>query len=271
MQMTRFAIIIPFRPKAESVHWERECMLLQKSIESILQQTYAHFRVIVVHTEEPLYRIEDARVEYHTFPYGFQSYEMISNKEDLFRRFKSQKMVVRRWDKARKLCYASKIAKENNSHYIMAMDADDRISNQLLEWLAANSDRNYCDGWYVDKGYIHKEGTNYLIRFPRQMRQYNGSTHILRADLVTIPDFQSDDWLDYSLFTDHGWIKDRVKEQFGAVLEPVPFYSLLYFVHDSNISQIHQKQYSLNFKTLLKRMLRRVPLTVALRQEFGVN
>ncbi|MBS4065368.1 MAG: glycosyltransferase [Chitinophagaceae bacterium] len=269
--MTRFAIIIPFRPIAESVNWEGECTLLRKSIESILQQTYAHFYIIVVHTEEPLYKINDPRVEYHALPYGYQAYEMIPNTEDLLRRFKSQKMVVRRWDKARKLCYASKIAKEKNCHYIMAMDADDRISNQLLGWLAANSDRNYCDGWYVDKGYIHKDGTDYMIRFPQNMQQYNGSTHILRADLVTIPDFHSIDWLDYSLFTDHGWIKDRVKEQFGAVLEPIPFYSLVYLVHESNISQILQKAYGSNLKAVIKRLLRSVKLSVDLRNEFGLS
>jgi hypothetical protein len=269
--MTRFAIIIPFRSKAESVNWEKECALLHQTILSVLNQTYQPITVYVIYTEEPGYKIKDERVQYHQFPYGYQSFEQIQNRKDLMDRFKSQRMVVRRWDKARKLCYASKLAKEDNAHYIMAMDADDRLSSKLLEFLAARSNNNYCDGWYAEKGYLYKDATNYLIRLPRNMRNLNGSTHILRADLVKIPDFNSMEWLDYSLFTDHGWIRDRMKEYYGAVLEPIPFPCIVYYVHESNISQIRKKEFALNYKTILKRLLRSVTLSKELRTEFGLN
>jgi glycosyltransferase involved in cell wall biosynthesis len=269
--MTNFAIIIPFRPKAESSDWESESILLIKTIRSVLNQTYSLLKIFVVYTEEPQYLVDDPRVVYLPFPYGYQPYEQIQNRDDLMLRFKSKKMVSRRWDKARKLCYASKIAKENGAHYIMAMDADDRISNKLLEYLAANSNNNYCDGWYAEKGYLYKDGANYLIRLPKNMRYLNGSTHILRADLVTIPDFNSLDWLDYNLFTDHGWIKVRMKEYFGAILEPVPFPFVVYYVHQSNISEIRNKEYAVNYKTILKRLLRSISLTKELRDEFGLD
>lgn len=270
--MTRFAIIIPFRPKAESVNWEKECNLLHKTIRSVLNQTYQHIAVYVVYTEEPDNKVMDERVQYHQFPYGYQPFEQIQNRDDLMIRFQAhKKMVIRRWDKARKLCYASQLAKENNAHYIMAMDADDRISNKLMEYLASHSNNNYCDGWYAEKGYLYKEHANYLIRLPKNMRNLNGSTHILRADLVTIPDFNSTDWLDYSLFTDHGWIRDRMKEYFGAVLEPVPFPCVVYYVHESNISQIRKKEYAVNYKTILKRLIRSVTLTKELQTEFGLT
>jgi hypothetical protein len=270
--VTRFAIIIPFRPKAESVNWESESKLLEQTVRSVLNQTYQHIQVIVVYTEVPLYTVNDVRVEYHQLPYAFQRFEEINNRDELMRRFQQKKhMVVRRWDKARKLCYASKIAKGKGAHYIMGMDADDRISNKLMEYLAANADNNYCDGWHAAKGYLYKEGTNYLIRIPRKMNYLNGSTHIIRADLVKIPDFNSLDWLDYNLFTDHGWIAARLKEYMGAVLNPVPFPFIVYYIHQSNISEIRKKEHTINYKTILKRILRSVPLTKELKSEFNLN
>ena len=45
---------------------------------------------------------------------GFKSFQ---------EKFKSEKKAVRRWDKARKLCYGSELAKQDGCNYIMALDS----------------------------------------------------------------------------------------------------------------------------------------------------
>lgn len=268
--MVKFAIIIPFRPKTESVNWENESALLQKTIRSVLQQTYKGIEVFVVFNDEPSQQIIDDRVHYIQFPYGHESYDKISIKDELFQKFKSEKMVVRRWDKARKLTYGCKLAKEQNFHYMMALDADDLLSKHLFSKLAAASDEGECPGWYMEKGYVYKPPTRYLIRVPKQMRFLNGSTHILRSDIIKVPDFNSTDWQDFNLFTDHGWIKDRLKNYLSLELKPVEDAMLVYVVHQSNISKIDAKEYGFGVKTIIKRIIRFVPLTRRLREEFNI-
>lgn len=96
----------------------------------------------------------------------------------------------------------------------------------------------------------------------------NGSTHMLSADLVTIPSFNSLDWQDYNLFTDHSWLRERIRISYGYRLEPVPKPMHVYVVHDSNMSIIAQKEYSFTLKSIVKRLLRSVFITQKLRKEF---
>ncbi|HLP36083.1 glycosyltransferase family A protein [Lacibacter sp.] len=268
--MIRFAIIIPFRPNAESVNWNKESALLQQTIQSVLRQTFTSFKVFVVYTDAPSVVIDDAKVEYHEFPYGYKSYLELENREDLLSKFKSEKMVTRRWDKARKLCYGSKLAKDAGCDYIMALDADDLLSNRFLAYMAKDAQKDKRKGWFVEKGYLYRENSNYLVKVPKNMRFLNGSTHILHSDLVKIPDFASLDWLDYNLFTDHGWIKHRLEEYYGALLYPIPFPALVYVVHRSNISQVGKKEFGFNLKSIVKRILRGKLLTTSLREEFNI-
>ncbi|QNA45011.1 hypothetical protein [Lacibacter sediminis] len=236
-----------------------------------MKQDYVHFKVFVLYTDFPCDFIEHPQVTYVEFPFGHQSYDEIPIREELRIKFKSEKMVVRRWDKARKLTYGSKLAKEEGFNYLMALDADDLLSRYFFARLAANSDKGECPGWYMHKGYIYKPGTNYLMLVPKLMRFLNGSTHVLRADLVPIPDFQSTDWLDYSLFTDHGWIKDRLKTYLNIDLQPIMQPMLVYVVHGSNISKVNAKEYGLSFKNIIKRFLRGRLLTRKRKEEFGIH
>jgi hypothetical protein len=102
------------------------------------------------------------------------------------------------------------------------------------------------------------------------MHQLNGSTHILRSDLVKVPDFNSTDWQDYHLFTDHGWIKDRILELYDEQIEPVPFPAVVYLIHKANISSVSSKHFNFSFKNILKKVLRGVWLSNKLKIEFSI-
>ena len=269
--MLKFAVIIPFRPKAESIDWVRESSLLRKTITSVLRQTYPALEIFVLYTDRPSDTIEHEQISYVELPFGHQSYEEIPIKEELRIKFKSEKMVVRRWDKARKLTYGCKLAKEKGFHYVMALDADDLLSKYFFAKLAADSDQGRCPGWFMHKGYIYKPGTSYLMLVPTLMRFLNGSTHVLRSDLIPIPEFSSTNWLDYSLFTDHGWIKDRIKKYLNIDLLPITEPMLVYVVHGSNISKVNAKEYGLSFKNIVKRILRGRFLTKRRKEEFGID
>jgi hypothetical protein len=269
--MTQFAFIIPLRPKVESADWHSDKVLLNRTIESVLRQTYTNLRVYILYTDAPDLKLNDPRLVYVEFPFGYQSWGDLKNREDLFAKFKSEQKAVRRWDKARKLCYGSKLAKEAGCHYIMALDSDDLLSKHFLAYLFSTADDNKCMGWYLDKGYLYREGAGFLIRVPRFMCGLNGSTHMLHNNLVEIPDFDSIDWNKYNLFTDHGWVRERMKKYYDADLVPVPKAMLVYVVHRSNMSQVYQKEFGFNLKAIVKRIVRGVKLTTALCDEFNIS
>lgn len=266
--MINFAILIPFRPKVESANWDADNELLVRTIGSVLRQTYTHFKIYVVYTEEPTTKITDTRVQYISFPFGYQSWDELLNRESLFAKFKSEKKAVWRWDKGRKLSYGAVLAKKDGVDYIMALDSDDLLSKYFLEYLVLRLSEKSCLGWYMEKGFLYKRGDRTLIRVPRHMTGLNGSTHVLHADLISVPDFASLDWNDFNLFTDHGWLCRRIEKEFGTKLEAIKKAMLVYVVHESNISLIYQKEYGFHLKAIVKRIFRTIPLTRKLRDEF---
>lgn len=266
----KFAVIIPFRPASQSADWDNECKILNQTLHSLLQQTYPHISIYVIYTDAPALGNLDERVSMISFPFPFLSFQEIPHHEQLLQQFGSEKLVVRRWDKGRKLSYGAKIAKEKGADYIMAFDSDDLLSRYFFERLAEEAVKSDSPGWYVEKGFFYRQGNRSLIRIPRSMRTINGSTHVLRSDLVRIPNFHSTDWLDFNLFTDHGWIKDRMYEEYGVRLKAVSFPAVVYVIHDSNISKVN-REFHWNMKSIVKRIIRGVPLTTSIRYEFFLN
>lgn len=271
MSNLKFAVVIPFRPKTESSNWEQESRLLDQTVQSVLAQTYQHIKVFVVCTDVPFYQVADERVCYEHLPFPYQPFAAIPIHQELLQKFKSEKMVVRRWDKARKITWGCKLAKEEGFDYIMSLDADDLLSKHFFARLAAASEEGKCPGWYMHSGYLYKRGTKYLMLVPKLMRFLNGSTHVLRSDLIRIPDFDSVSWYDYSLFTDHGWIKERFKKYLQIDLQRIDEPMLVYVVHESNISKVHEKEYARTLKNFVKRILRGRLLTAARKAEFHIQ
>lgn len=269
--MICFAVIIPFRPKAESVDWVNENQLLNRTVASVLRQNYPHVTVYVVYTDTPTQQIAHERVCYLPFPYVYQPFEEIPDREHLFERFKrSAKMVVRRWDKARKLSYGCMVAKNAGADYLMALDADDLLSNRLFSLLAASSDGGNCPGWCMEQGYLYKPPGMFVYLVPYRMRALNGSTNILHVRHVQIPDFTSNQWEDYQLFTDHGTLFERIRDRTGEELVFLKEPLLVYVVHGSNISVINYKEFGFHAKAVFKRLLRFRFISKQLKAEFGL-
>ncbi len=263
--------IVPFKPASETKNWTKDNGLLQQTIFCLLQQTNPNFRVIVVYTDLPTFEVADQRVRMIQFPFPKLSLEEVPHYKDLIKRFSSEKLVVRRWDKGRKLAYAAKIAKEEGCDFIMAVDSDDLISNKLVDFVETQKAKDDSKGWYIDKGYFYEEGSDYLIRQPAMMNAINGSTHILHSSLVSIPSFKEENWESYNLFTDHGWIRGRMKMEHNEELKPVPFYAVIYVTHGDNISAIKEHLKGNIVKRFLKNLLRKRHLDALTRKEFSIN
>ena len=126
-------------------------------------------------------------------------------------------------------------------------------------------------GFYIEKGYLFKNGSGSLIKINEGMQNYNGSTHILRADLVKIPDFTKGVWIDYNLFTSHGWIISRIKELYGLDMKPIPFPAVIYVAHDNNISKVNPTTLWEGVKYFFKMLLNGKKITEEIKKEFSLK
>lgn len=265
------AFIVPFRPKSESKNWGNDCALLQQTVRSLLNQAGDNFKVFVVYTDKPELQSDD-RVEPVHFPYDFAGIESVPGHEKIMHQFNNdKKMFERRWDKGRKITYGSMIAKQKGFRYIMSVDADDLVSGKLATYITKRITESDVHGFYIDKGYLYRNGDSAMILVPEKMHLFNGSTHIIREDFVAIPDFETGSWTDFSLFTSHGWIKNRLKEKYGCILEPINFPAVIYIAHSGNISKVNQLNFKDKVKRFIKMLIRRKSITREVREEFCLS
>ncbi len=261
--------VIPFKPQSQSNDWADDNRLLNRTIRCILNQTCSEFRVYVVYTDEPLTRIQDPKLKYIQYPDPFRNYDEIPDAEKYFHLFKRKLFMARFYDKGKKVTYGSSFAKEDGCAYIMNVDSDDLISIRIVEYIKENNRNKEVDGWYIPLGYIWEDHSRLILR-QNQMQNFNGSTHIIRQDIVWVPDWSSTNWSDYSLFAAHGWVVNRLKEHFDKTLLPLPFRGVVYVAHKNNDSKIKQSMSSVNLKSLAKKILRGWLLTKRLKQEFSL-
>jgi len=97
-----------------------------------------------------------------------------------------------------------KVAKELGCKYLMAVDSDDLVSNQLADYVNGNLSQRAA-GWRFLNGYMYEEGSKIILK-NHEIWGINGSTHVIRADLVDIPDLKTNyNLFDYSLFEGHAY------------------------------------------------------------------
>lgn len=266
------AFILPLKPKAQSKNWEKDCSLLQRTIGSLLNQRNSNYQIFVVYTDEPLIKNTDSKITWVKFPYPFVAFDNIPDASEILPHFSYDKLMLeRRWDKSRKIFYGCKQAKEKGCTYFMSVDADDLISNRLVEYVEERLSRDDCPGFYINRGYLLQYGSNRMIRMDDGMQNFNGSTHLLRGDLVPIPDFEKGKWLDYNLFTSHGWVLHRLKESRNVHLEAIPFPAVIYVAHGGNISKVSSRSFVNRIKRWVKLIVRGQQLNKCIRKEFAVQ
>ena len=266
------AFIIPLKPKSQSKNWENDCLLLQQTISSISNQECKQFKIYLVYSDKPEIILDRCDVELVSFPYAFPSLSDIPDASSIMPYFNNDSiMLLRRWDKSRKIFYGCKKAKEEGCSYLMSVDSDDLLSRNLSCYISKNAHFQNAPGFYIEKGFLFKKGSGSLITIDEGMQNYNGSTHILRADLVKIPDFSTGVWVDYNLFTSHGWIISRIKELYGLDLKPIPFPAVIYVYHDNNISKGSPTTLKERVKYFLKMLLSGQKITADIKKEFSLK
>lgn len=256
--------IIPIKPKKFSKNWEYDNQLLERTIKSIAQQTDDQFIIFIVYNDKPDINFKHPSIIWIEFNFSFVRVEDISDYKYVSKWYKPD-YAEKMFDKGRKISYGTIYAKKYNCHYIMAIDSDDLISNKI-SWFVNTNNRNE-PGWVITKGYMYVESSSFLTR-NHQIQNINGSTHIIRKDLVPETNMNSLNFKDFDFFESHGYLFQRIKDLYNLSLLKFPFYGVIYTVHKNNTSVILEILNSAKIKKLVKLILYGKFITKKLRKEF---
>ena len=167
--------IIPVKSPLISSDWSLCSRLFERCLKSVCNQTSVNFRVVVVCNEKPQTTFGSPHVEYLTVDF----LPPISEKVSPLIGLESPKEA----DKAKKILVGIAHAKQLNPSHIMVVDADDCINQNIAKFVEENLG---CDGWYIKKGYIYKEGKKYIYLNSKNFNDLCGTSIIIKYELAEL-------------------------------------------------------------------------------------
>ncbi|MAY36268.1 MAG: hypothetical protein CMN84_09240 [Spongiibacteraceae bacterium] len=223
-QCEKFFFGIPLISKSASKDWERIQYLFENTLRSILAQTDPNFKVLVAGHEMPeVVEMQDPRVE-------FLACDSPPPKT-------SQEMMA---DKGSKAFAIARRLKEAGGGYLMYVDADDLVSNRIVDWVHSNPSHGYL----ADKGYCLdiESGKAYTVEdlVGKPFHQICGTCSIIYFDEVDLPDGPSPEESSPCYFMQFGGhtTLEKVSSRAGRPLIALPFVASVYVLnHGLNYSE----------------------------------
>lgn len=268
-KFTMLGFVVPFKSKSKSKNWDNDCFLLAATLKSICNQTNDGYRIFVVYTDYPENIFKNGKIEFIKFPFPFVTNDELNKIEKS--RNPESKLVIdeRMFDQGKRILYGCSQARKCGCEFVMSVDADDLVSNRISSFVQENETEKI--GWYVNKGYVLRKNSLLLLKVNKNMNYMNASTHIVHIGLVPEVNFESRNVTEFSFFSAHGYLKERLRVGLGTTLKPLPFFALIYFIHDSNWAGLGTTMKKHWIKTFIKYILLGKLLNRSIRKEFGLN
>ncbi len=166
--------IIPVKSERVSGSWDRFSNLFERTLKSVCNQTSQNFRIIVVCHEKPKTDFQHPNLEY--IHVGFDPPKLDPNTPEKHDGQKEE-------DKSNKILMGVGHSKQYNPDYLMVVDADDCISNKIVDFVESNKNKN-TDGWYFNKGYIYREGDGFISLNQLNFNTLCGTCIIIKPDRI---------------------------------------------------------------------------------------
>jgi len=242
--------IIPLQSREASKSWTHVKALFFRTYQSVINQTNAGFKVVVVCNESPFTQ----EPEFPQVKVVVDEFKIPETPEE---------RMLDKWKKVHRALV--EIAHEFTD-YVMVVDADDLITNKIAEFV--NQERLNPSGWLVDKGYIFDEGLNQL--YTRSLlSKICGTSSIIRLHQADLPITKEEECHHFML--SHGHTKiDEYFEKLGAPMEILPFRGVIYMTGTSENHTGIEVSRLRSGRTMLKWLFKRVALTKKIREEFNL-
>ncbi|MEO5892447.1 MAG: hypothetical protein ABIQ31_19515 [Ferruginibacter sp.] len=260
--------IVPIKSLAVSKDWNYDNKLLERTCKSICAQTDQDFKLVIVHKEKPVIDFDHPNLVYLNYDFPILPYTDMEDFDSYVTLYYKKDYAEKMMDKGRKIMFGCNLAKELGCNYMIAIDSDDLVSNRMASFVNSAQSAKGA-GWRINKGYVHEENSS-LVLLNNKIYGINGSTHIIRADLVLIPDFTSRKFWDYNLYEAHGYTVDRIRHFHAEVMAEYNECGIMYIIHKNNFSNVKKIIFGFSVKNILKKCLMAKFLTRGIRSEYGL-
>lgn len=210
--------IIPLKSPEVSSDWGRVLKLFTRTLKSVCNQTVPHFRVIVVSNVIPEIDFQHPKVKYIKVDFVPTNKEVYRYKEV---------------DKGHRILIGLIDAKENESDYVMVVDADDCISQFIAEFVHQNASQEHS-GWFLGYGYVYQESSNLVYLRKYRFNKICGTGNIIRLDQIELPkEADNHDQKTYLYYGNHQHF--HICKQVLKNIEKYPYLPLPFFGYISNL------------------------------------
>jgi len=191
--------IIPLLHPKHAKDYKHKIKLLCKTLKSIGNQTCRNFRIVVIHNKSEYdWCFKDYHNDYTDFVsvnleplkppnlkyYINKYYSKVKPSYVLTTEIRKRIMLCR-IDHGCRNALGLKHAQQYDPKYIMFCDADDYISNKIVETIHKYPK---CNGWFINKGY-KCDARNYSNIYQRDnFHDYCGTSFIMKAKLLYEPE-----------------------------------------------------------------------------------
>ena len=144
------------------------------TLRSILNQDEPDFRLVIVANEPPDCQLpDDMRIK--VVKVGFPPATRLGRPS----------LAGIEADKGAKLGVGSSVAMQDQPSHLMFVDSDDFIHRGIARLAGEHPD---AAGWFADSGYLHRRGARSMHLITHGFHQVNGSSHVMRSDILAVPD-----------------------------------------------------------------------------------
>ena len=147
-----FLFITTIRHPSNAKNFDTILALLNHTIDSVMnQKTNFDFKLVIVCNEKPALDVDPDKVHFHVVDFPPPGKEKASE----------QTLYNMQLDKGTKLASGLIYAKQFNPKSVFIIDADDWISNKIVEHVMSNDQQKF---WYADTGYLLNYSDKTYIR-----------------------------------------------------------------------------------------------------------
>lgn len=244
---------IALRSQGSTDNWKNVTENFNNTLKSIFNQTNPNFLVYVGCNEIPeLYEPYDERLQFFQVANPVPK-EWLEMARDKFWKYSVVAQKIRD--------YLLETSNPGNGVFVLPMDADDYVHNQICEYVGSHNEAN---GFVSEYGYVFYHKNNRLIKY-NQMHTLCGSCNIIKMYLDDLPselpapelcfDKETAGVLNsrYPIRWDYHILVEKYKD-LGKSFSILPFPSTIYYLgNGDNISAIYSLEHA-SKATIMKRI-----------------
>jgi hypothetical protein len=204
--------IVPLRSSRVSTSWQKVCVLLERTLRSICNQTNPDFKVIVVCHEKPDINFYHPSISYIEVEFDIPTCDVPGKSRD----------------QARKMWIGLQSAQPLRPDYIMFVDSDDCVSKKIVDFTIHHPSQH---GWFVPQGYEHPDQSNTLYFRKKDFQYKCGTSYIFsHSSLQDFVKFNFDEITGRN-FLFHQYSLNLMKSK-NSPLDPLPFPGVVYITEN---------------------------------------